>query len=130
MMNRMENAKHVELMHFELKRLIVIPPQLTNNIFYSTTGLGGLFLNYRSDTSSNLRSLNSKVQFTLYFNTTTNSGVFLGENIGFELTQKRNISNLRGVNKPIHYTKVVDKLNKWFQENTNFLYENIENKVR
>jgi hypothetical protein len=126
-MNALENRQQIVNLHEAIKASIIIPPQLAGHLFYSTTGLGGLFLNYRSNTSSQLAMHNSKVHFCLYFHTTDGQGRFRGEDVGLEVSQKRNIVPLRGVNKPLHYSKVVDRVNKWVQENIHLLVLSLEN---
>jgi hypothetical protein len=126
-MNALENRQMLENLHNMIKASIIIPPQLSRHLYYSTTGLGGLFLNYNSNTSSQLALYNSKVHFSLYFLTTDGQGRYRGEDIGLEVSKSRNIKPLRGVSKALPYSKVVDKLNKWLQENTSYLISSLEN---
>ncbi len=118
----------VEILEQKIRASVQIPASLVNNVFLTTTGLGGVFLNYRSNTINRLAVENSRVQLTIMFNTTNERGGYAGEEVGFEVTRAWNIKPPRGIKAKKHYTEIVNKVNKWLRENERLLYSAIENK--
>lgn len=116
----------VKLLEQAIRQLIVIPNGLENNIRFSTTGLGGVFIEYRSDSRGGVASMNSDTQFTIMFMNTDGFGHYIGDNIGVEMTYCRNIKSMRGIKKLQPYEKVVAKVNKWMQDNREYLISCIQ----
>lgn len=135
-MNLLENRNLVNQLEGRIRASIVIPPQLLNNVFISTTSLGGVFVNYRSNTSGALAMQNSKVQVTFMFHTTDGKGEYWGEFAELEVTRMWGLDQLkvhgakppRGIKQSKPYMKSVERLNKWLLDNVQYLYLAIENK--
>lgn len=111
-----------------IRSSISIPAKLQNNCRITTTGMGGVFIEYYSDSSSNLNMLNSKVLWKMFFDTTGRFGSYNGDIVGVEMTQCRGIRAMRGVKTKKPWEDVVAKVNKWIAENEEFLYSSIVNK--
>ena len=106
---------------------IVIPPELRSHFIFSTTGLGGVFLEYYSNNSGGVNSLNSRVMFQVSFDTTDGAGRYIGDSVGMEIHRYRNIKPFRSVKTKLPYQQVVAKLNKWLVANKTFLMQAMEN---
>lgn len=105
----------------EVFNMILIPMSLINNIELSSSGMGGVVLKYRSDSRGGVNASNSGIRFNVYFDTTDEFGRYIGDDIGIQMSSYRGIKPMRAINKKIHYTKVVDKFNKWIRDNEKFL---------
>lgn len=111
-----------------IRQSIIIPNSLLNNCRITTTGLGGVFIEFYSNTSDRLACENSKYQFRLMFDTTDGGGRFEGLDIGLEVTRAWNIKMMRGIKKKKPWQEVVKKVNDWLSKNEVSLYGLIENK--
>lgn len=106
--------------------LIKILASLKHNFTFKTTGLGGLFLEYYSNNHGGVATMNSRVQFSINFNTTDNMGRYIGDNVGMEMHRYRNIKPIRSVKTKLPYQEVVGKLNRWIENNEGYLVKAIE----
>lgn len=111
----------------KIRDAIVIPPRLANNMAIATR-LGGVFLEYCSDTTNILTALNSRVQVKMHFPDTGRFGNYVGDVCGLAVIRAIGIKAPRNINKYDDYRKVIGKVNKWLDDNEEFLYYSIENK--
>lgn len=116
----------VQSLEEAIRSSVRIPVSLSNNIRFRTTGLGGVFIEYKSDSRGGVASMNSTTQFTIMFITTDGAGRYTGDNIGVEMTHCINIKSMRGIKKLQPYEKVVAKVNKWLSDNESYLFNCIQ----
>lgn len=116
----------VRALETKIASLIYVPIELKNNMKVSTTGLGGVFITYCSDSRGGVHSLNSNVTFKINFDTSDNYGEYIGDDVGLEMRIYRGIKPMRAIKKKQHYNKVIDKFNKWLMENQEFLISSIQ----
>lgn len=129
----MRDFEKVREFEQKIRDSIKIPNELCNNLRLATTGLGGVFLDYNSDTTNSLAAINSKVLFSIMFNTTDGGGTYISDNCGFEISQERGckangITLPRGIKKRVPYLEACLKINKFIKDNSKRMYELIENK--
>lgn len=120
--------QRVNILDQKIYSAIRIPPRLMNNIQITTTGLGGIFVAYYSNSTDYRSALNSKVLIKFSFPDTDGFGRYVGDACGLEVTQCRGVKRPRNILKYTDYLQVVEKVNKWFADNEEFLYNSIENK--
>lgn len=113
----------------KIRQSILIPESLRNNCTITTTGLGGVFIVYCSNSSSRLDMDNSQVQLRISFDTTDGFGRYIGEEIGVEVTRAWGIKAMQGIKKKRHWQEVVAKVNKYLNDNEAYLYSCIVNKI-
>ncbi len=109
-----------------IAKSIRIPNELQHNFMIRTTGLGGVFLEFYSDSTGGVNTMNSLTQFSISFDTTDGMGRYIGDNVGMERRRYRNIKPFRSIKKKQPYTDVVDKLNRWIEKNRQYLYNSIQ----
>lgn len=107
---------------------ILIPQSLASNCKVTTTGMGGVFIEFYSNLASSLKARNSEVQFRIMFDTTLNNGKFEGTDIGVEMYTHRGIpAPLRAIKKKKPYAEVIIKVNRWLADNELYLFDHINN---
>lgn len=110
-----------------IRRSLRVPPELQSHFTLNTTGLGGVFLEYYSNNSGGVATLNSHVWFSISFDTTDGMGRYIGDNIGVTMHRYYNIKPFRSVKTKQPYQKVVDKVNNWILANREYLLRAMEN---
>lgn len=132
----MSREGYLKLLEFEdrIRKEIKIPDELRNNLVLGTTSLGGVFLQFASDTRNNLTVLNSKYTFKIFFTTNAKFNVYVDDTTGLDVLISNKFKGvegfkiLRGMNVRKDYKIVTKKVNDWMNSNRKVLYSVIENK--
>lgn len=107
---------------------LIIPEFLRANMRFSTTGIGGLFLEYASNNKGGVATLNSKVSFKISFDTCTKHNTMYPMNLaGCEMYRTHNIRAMMSILQPVNYMEVVKRVNNWIYKNKALLANSIEN---
>ncbi|GCD12627.1 hypothetical protein [Clostridium tagluense] len=110
----------------KIKEGVLLPLELQNNLKWSTTSLGGLFLEYWSNGHKrNVYNENSKVALRIHISVEDNFGICKGEFGTINVMRKRGLKMI-GVKKDTTISKLIIKLNKWILENKELMVNLIE----
>ncbi|MNL91258.1 hypothetical protein D3C81_09890 [compost metagenome] len=132
----MSREGYLKLQEFEdrIRKEIKIPDELRNNLVLGTTSLGGVFLQFASDTRNNLTVLNSAYTFKIFFTVNAKFNIYVDDTTGLDVIISNKLKgvvgfkNLRGMTIRKDYRVVTKKVNDWMNTNRKVLYSVIENK--
>ena len=116
----------------KVKGLVEIPLALKQNLKFSTTSLGGLFLSYYSNIhKENVYKENSKMYFMIQIDCELKYNSYVGE-IGTLECNTGNLRNfeemnyIRGFRKPTDIMKIIKRLNDYISKYKHTMIINIE----
>ena len=101
----------------KIRKAIVIPEELKKYLYFSTTSLGGLFLNYDSNGGIGTYRENSKARFSIFINVENRFGEYVGDLVTLEVNKDRRFFKGTGIRKPVSSDKAIAKLKKFLCNN-------------
>lgn len=111
----------------KVKESIKIPNELKDVMKFTTTSLGGLFLNYWSNLKKGGYKENSKKYFVINLHLELKYSSYVGDIGTMEMYQLRDLPLLRGFKKPVEAEKIIKRVNDYIQKNKQLLIDAIEN---